>query len=172
MSTIDCVEFASPLGPLTMAVWEDRVCALSFPGHWPQQRRRLEQRFGSVAFRKVESCAAVGRLRDYFAGDLQALAAIDVDPGGTPFQQVVWRALRQIPPGQTISYGQLARAIGAPTACRAVGAANRSNAIAIIVPCHRVIGAAGALTGYGGGIERKRWLLAHEGCGAERTLSS
>lgn len=170
MNTIDCVEFASPLGPLTVATWQHRVCALSFPDHWPRQRRRLQQRFGAVAFRSIENCAAVGALRDYFRGDLQALSAVDVDPGGTSFQQAVWGALRTISPGQTVSYGQLARSIGTPAACRAVGAANRSNPIAIIIPCHRVIGADGTLTGYGGGLERKRWLLAHEGCGAGETL--
>ena len=102
------------------------------------------------------------RLEKYFAGDLDALAGIIVDTGGTPFQQRVWSELRKIPVGRTASYGDIARAIGAPTAVRAVGAANGANPVGIVVPCHRVIGTNGNLTGYGGGIERKRWLLRHE----------
>jgi methylated-DNA-[protein]-cysteine S-methyltransferase len=105
---------------------------------------------------------AASQLQAYFADELQrfdlALAA-----AGTAFQQKVWRALRDIPFGETRSYGEIARAIGSPTASRAVGMANGRNPISIIVPCHRVIGADGSLTGYGGGIERKRWLLGHEG---------
>jgi methylated-DNA-[protein]-cysteine S-methyltransferase len=98
----------------------------------------------------------------YFGGDLQAIETIPVQTSGTPFQREVWRALRGIPCGTTTSYGQLAQHIGHPTAVRAVGLANGANPIAVIVPCHRVIGANGSLTGYGGGIERKRWLLDHE----------
>jgi methylated-DNA-[protein]-cysteine S-methyltransferase len=105
----------------------------------------------------------VSRLGDYFAGDLDALADIPVNPGGTPFQRSVWSALRRVAPGQTVAYRDLARAIGAPAAVRAVGAANGANPIAIVIPCHRAIGADGSLTGYAGGLERKRWLLAHEG---------
>jgi methylated-DNA-[protein]-cysteine S-methyltransferase len=99
----------------------------------------------------------------YFAGDLQAIDSIPVRTAGTSFQQTVWRALRDIPCGTTIAYSELARRIHAPQAVRAVGAANGANPIGVVVPCHRVIGANGSLTGYGGGIERKRWLLAHEG---------
>ena len=105
----------------------------------------------------------VTRLERYFAGDLGALASVRVDPGGTVFQRRVWSALRQLPPGRTASYGDLARAVGAAGAARAVGAANGSNPVAIVIPCHRVIGADGGLTGYAGGVERKQWLLRHEG---------
>ena len=104
----------------------------------------------------------VQALAAYFEGDLSATAAIEVDPGGTAFQREAWAALRRIPPGETRTYAQQAAAIGRPAAVRAVGAANGANPVAIIVPCHRVIGADGSLTGFGGGIERKRWLLAHE----------
>jgi methylated-DNA-[protein]-cysteine S-methyltransferase len=104
---------------------------------------------------------AVEQLRAYFAGELHAFD-VPLAPHGTPFQRRVWRALRDIPFGSTESYGALARRIDAPGAARAVGLANGHNPIGIIVPCHRVIGANGSLTGYGGGIERKRWLLAHE----------
>jgi methylated-DNA-[protein]-cysteine S-methyltransferase len=106
--------------------------------------------------------AITRKLEAFFDGDLTALDAIETKSGGTSFQREVWSALRRIPPGTTISYGQLAARIGRPDACRAVGAANGSNPIAIIVPCHRVIGSGGKLTGYGGGIDRKRWLLDHE----------
>ena len=98
----------------------------------------------------------------YFAGDLSAIDSIPVKAVGTTFQKQVWRALREIPCGTTTSYGKLAEQIGNPTAVRAVGLANGSNPIAVVVPCHRVIGSNGSLTGYGGGIERKRWLLDHE----------
>ncbi|ACS85658.1 methylated-DNA--[protein]-cysteine S-methyltransferase [Musicola paradisiaca] len=103
------------------------------------------------------------RLEDYFSGNLDAIANLPVAAVGTEFQQRVWRELRTISCGNTISYGQLAVRLGQPGAARAVGLANGSNPISIVVPCHRVIGANGTLTGYAGGIERKRWLLAHEG---------
>lgn len=98
----------------------------------------------------------------YFAGDLRLIDSIPVETGGTTFQREVWHALREIPCGTTTSYGKLAERIGRPAAVRAVGLANGANPVAVIVPCHRVIGANGSLTGYGGGIERKRWLLNHE----------
>ena len=100
----------------------------------------------------------------YFAGELEVIDSIPVETAGTPFQRMVWHALREIACGTTVSYAQLAQRIGRPSAVRAVGLANGSNPVGVIVPCHRVIGSNGSLTGYGGGIERKRWLLAHEGC--------
>lgn len=103
------------------------------------------------------ACAA------YFAGDLHAIDDLPAETGGTGFQRSVWRALRGIPCGETITYRELAGRAGRPAAVRAAGHANGSNPISIVVPCHRVIGANGSLTGYGGGIERKRWLLRHEG---------
>jgi methylated-DNA-[protein]-cysteine S-methyltransferase len=101
-------------------------------------------------------------LQAYFAGDLHAIDKVPVETGGTAFQREVWRALREIPCGTTLSYGELARRIGRPSAVRAVGLANGANPAGVVVPCHRVIGSNGSLTGYGGGIERKRWLLDHE----------
>ncbi|MDX5626894.1 MULTISPECIES: methylated-DNA--[protein]-cysteine S-methyltransferase [unclassified Brenneria] len=103
------------------------------------------------------------KLQRYFAGDLNVINTIPVVSVGTEFQQQVWRALRQIPCGETISYGELAARLGRPTASRAVGMANGANPIGVVVPCHRVIGAQGALTGYAGGVHRKQWLLTHEG---------
>jgi len=101
-------------------------------------------------------------LMAYFRGDFAAIDGIEVQLRGTEFQRAVWAELREIPAGTTISYGTLAKRVGRPGASRAVGLANGSNPISIVVPCHRVIGANGSLTGYGGGLDRKRWLLAHE----------
>jgi methylated-DNA-[protein]-cysteine S-methyltransferase len=101
-------------------------------------------------------------ISNYFAGDLGVIDRLPVQTGGTEFQKEVWHALREIPCGTTTSYGELARRIGRPAAVRAVGLANGANPVAVVVPCHRVIGSNGSLTGYGGGIERKRWLLDHE----------
>ncbi|BES70386.1 methylated-DNA--[protein]-cysteine S-methyltransferase [Marinobacter nanhaiticus D15-8W] len=106
------------------------------------------------------------QLDAYFAGDLKQFD-LPLAPAGTEFQQSVWRALVEIPYGETRSYGELARQLGSPKLNRAVGTANGRNPISIIIPCHRVIGADGSLTGYGGGVERKRWLLAHEASNGE-----
>ena len=107
-------------------------------------------------------------LSRYFDGDLASLDEIDVELHGTAFQQRVWNALRTVTVGTTTSYAELARRVGAPAAVRAVGAANGANPVAVVLPCHRIIGSNGSLTGYGGGLERKRWLLHHEG--VSRTL--
>lgn len=103
----------------------------------------------------------VRQLREYFAGTRHEFD-LPLAPKGTDFQLSVWQALRAIPPGVTTSYGAIAESIGKPTASRAVGAANGRNPISIVVPCHRVIGSNGTLTGYGGGLDRKAWLLNHE----------
>ena len=100
---------------------------------------------------------------DYFGGEVEALKRIPWTTGGTAFQRRVWAALTEIPAGRTETYGQLAARIGAPTAVRAVGLANGANPVGVIVPCHRVVGSSGKLTGYAGGLERKKWLLEHEG---------
>jgi methylated-DNA-[protein]-cysteine S-methyltransferase len=124
-------------------------------------------RFSTTDFGRRPAAPALqslaDRLKAYFDGDLRALDTISVDPEGTRFQREVWKTLQRIPAGQTWSYAELARAVGRPDAVRAVGAANGANPIPIVIPCHRVIGADGRLVGYGGGLERKLWLLAHEG---------
>jgi methylated-DNA-[protein]-cysteine S-methyltransferase len=161
---IETAEFESPIGDVALAVHDGRLCALGFREHWPHLERRLRRRFPSAEFRESNDPAGlVGCLRAYFAADFAALDGVAVDLGGTDFQAKVWSALRKIPCGQTVSYRDIAVAIGEPKAVRAVGMANGSNPVSIVVPCHRVIGSNGTLTGYGGGIERKRWLLAHEG---------
>jgi methylated-DNA-[protein]-cysteine S-methyltransferase len=159
---IGCLD--SPVGPVTVAARAGRLCAVSFGADRGRVEDCLSRRFGPVDWRDAaDPAGAVSRLRAYFGGNLHALEALEVDPGGTPFQQKVWLALRNVAAGTTVSYGTLARLIGMPDASRAVGAANGANPVAIVIPCHRVVGTAGGLVGYGGGLARKRWLLAHEG---------
>jgi len=158
-----CTEIPSPLGTIVCLSHDTGVCALDFIERRALVEARLARRFDAVSISKGDGSAdVVDALAHYFAGELDALNGVAVDAGGTPFQQRVWAALRRIPAGQTASYGQLAARLGSPNAARAVGLANGRNPVAIIVPCHRVIGTDGSLTGYAGGIERKRWLLAHE----------
>lgn len=155
-------EIPSPIGRIALAARAGRLCALEFGR--ARLLRELAARFPGVPRRRTRNPFGVSaKLRAYLAGDLKALDRIPVETGGTPFQQRVWRALRRIPAGRTRSYGALARALGVGAAARAVGAANGRNPISVVVPCHRLIGADAALTGYGGGLWRKRWLLRHEG---------
>jgi methylated-DNA-[protein]-cysteine S-methyltransferase len=156
----------TPTGPM-LIVTDDahRLRALDWEDHEPRLQRLLRRHYGANAIRLhavSRPSAAQRALLAYFDGDWDAISDLPTATNGTDFQRMVWNALRRIPVGQTISYGTLAVRIGQPTAARAVGLANGANPIAIVVPCHRVIGANAALTGYGGGLERKRWLLAHE----------
>jgi methylated-DNA-[protein]-cysteine S-methyltransferase len=157
----------TPIGALMIAVdSEARLRVLDFDNYEPRMLRLLTRQYGAgaVELRDGRAPSAIrGAIEAYFAGDLTAIEAIPVKAAGTPFQREVWAALRTIPAGSTLSYGALAKQIGRPAAVRAVGLANGANPIGVVVPCHRVIGADATLTGYGGGIERKRWLLAHEG---------
>ncbi|MEH3145953.1 MAG: methylated-DNA--[protein]-cysteine S-methyltransferase [Methylobacterium frigidaeris] len=146
----------SPIGPLLLAGDGVRLSRLGFPSGKGAVPPRPDWRRDDAAFPEVRA-----QLGAYFDGRSTRFD-IPLDPRGTPFQLRVWEALTAIPPGETISYGELARRIGQPTASRAVGAANGANPLPVIVPCHRVIGAGGGLTGFGGGIETKRWLLALE----------
>ena len=162
--TIEVGELATPIGTIVVVVRDGRVCALDFEDVPEHRMARLTRRLGGMAPRRVaDPSGVVGKLRAYLAGRLDVLATIDVVTAGTPFQEAVWRAMRDIPAGETLSYGELARRIGQPAAVRAVGAASGANPVALVVPCHRVVGTDGSLTGYGGGLHRKRWLLAHEG---------
>ena len=154
----------SPIGSLSLVTDARAVCALEFADVEERLTAHLARRFGRFALRRRrDPLGAREKLEAYFAGDLRAIDAIAVNPGGTTFQQEVWRALRKIPTGQTSSYGRLAARLGRPAAPRAVGHANALNPVAIIIPCHRLIGSDAGLTGYAGGVERKRWLLRHEG---------
>ena len=155
----------SPIGTM-LAVFDsdDRLRALDFDDHEPRFQRLLLRRYGTFDLAAGAAPASITEpLVAYFDGELEAIDAIPVATGGTAFQQRVWAALRALPPRRTTSYGALAAALGAAGAGRAIGLANGANPIAIVVPCHRVIGANGSLTGYGGGLHRKQWLLAHEG---------
>ena len=156
---------ATPIGEIdVVADAQGRLRVLEFHDQ-PQRLARALRRHHRD--QTVETGAAPAAVRDglaaYFAGELAALRTVPWTIGGTAFQRQMWTALAEIPLGQTTTYAQLAQRLGRPSAVRAVGAANGANPIAVVVPCHRVIGTGGALTGYGGGIERKRWLLAHEG---------
>ena len=125
--------------------------------------RLLREHYGGHTLREGAAPVSLTRALDaYFDGSIGVLADVEIATGGTPFQRKVWNALRAIPAGTTITYGQLAASLGDIGASRAVGAANGANPISIVVPCHRVIGANGLLTGYRGGLPRKQWLLDHE----------
>jgi methylated-DNA-[protein]-cysteine S-methyltransferase len=156
----------TPIGDALLIVDGDaHLRALDWEDYEPRMQRLLRLHYGTragyVTGRAPESIRR--SLEGYFAGDLAQLDGIECRTAGTPFQRAVWAALRTIPAGETLSYGTLAIQLGCPRAVRAVGLANGANPISVVVPCHRVIGTNGSLTGYGGGLERKRWLLAHEG---------
>jgi len=156
----------TPLGQMLIATDEQGVLRAV---DWHDYEDRLhvllsrQYRGDTVALHPATAGSGVAPVIEaYFAGDIGAIDRLAVATGGTDFQRQVWKALRDIPPGETISYGTLAARIGKPAAVRAVGLANGANPIGVVVPCHRVIGANRSLTGYGGGLERKRWLLDHE----------
>jgi methylated-DNA-[protein]-cysteine S-methyltransferase len=151
----------SPMGQIFIAASEKGLVSVKFDAS--EEASSAECKPGGIAARAARA------LERYFAGDVRALEGLACDLSGTEFQRRVWKALREIPVGRTLSYAELARRVGRPTAARAVGAANGANPVALVVPCHRVIGASGALTGYAFGVERKRWLLAHEGAFAAAT---
>lgn len=159
----------TPIGEMLIVVdIEGNLRAVDWADYETRMTRLLGLHYGEQGY-SLESASDANSLTDaignYFAGDLTAIDSLPVRTGGTPFQREVWRALRTIPCGTTISYAKVAAQIGRPNAVRAVGAANGSNPIGVVVPCHRVIGADGSLTGYGGGMKRKLWLLDHErGC--------
>jgi len=167
MTTFNLEHFDTPTGRMLVVTDEQgRLRAVDWEDHEPRMRQLLDRHYGAnaIALRANTRASAPRRaLEAYFKGDLDALTDLPTATNGTTFQRKVWDALRRIPVGETVSYGTLATRIGQPSASRAVGLANGSNPIAIVVPCHRVIGANASLTGYGGGLERKRWLLAHEG---------
>lgn len=162
--TLERIE--TPTGPMLLVMDdEDRLRAVDWEDHEARMRRTLQRHYGEDAVQLCKtkhSSAARRSLEAYFDGEIHAIAGALTATNGTDFQCKVWNALREIPAGRPISYGALAARIGKPRAVRAVGLANGANPIAIFVPCHRVIGADNSLTGYGGGLDRKRWLLQHE----------
>ncbi len=161
MTTVLVTDVSTPVGDVTIATEDDRVVALAFADHFDRVAAAVPARTATTWVRGTTPAA--GALRRYVDGDLDALDDLVVDGRGTPFRRRVWTALRTIPVGATWSYQDLADAIGSPAATRAVGSANGANPTWLVVPCHRVIRADGTLGGYGGGLERKAWLLEHEG---------
>ncbi len=162
--TIHIARYPSPLGQLSLASVAGKLVHLDFAGNDERLRTIQGRRFRQIDWQEHGAApASVIRWLDaYFAGEAGALPLAEVEMLGSAFQQRVWRALIAIPCGESRSYGGLAVALGHPTAVRAVARANALNPVAIIVPCHRVIGADGRLTGYAGGLARKQWLLEHE----------
>ena len=166
-------EIPSAIGTVLLVTDGARLCALDYVGYEQRMTDLLKPRYGSVRLKKSpDPCGFSSRIRAYLHGEYRALDEIPVSTGGTLFQQRVWTALRTIPPGTVMSYGEMAAQLGQPRAFRAVGAANALNPIAIVVPCHRLVGANGSLTGYAGGLERKRLLLEHEGVNVEQLSRS
>ena len=169
MGRVDIASVGSPIGELTVAARGSKVCLVHFGPDSEQVRRALTSWYPDHAIElAADPGGVVAVLQRYFAGDLASLDEVDVELHGTDFQQRVWQALRSVAAGTTSSYAEQARKVGAPAAVRAVGAANGANPVAVVLPCHRIIGSNGTLTGYGGGLDRKRWLLNHEG--VTRTL--
>ncbi len=154
---------SSPLGEILLVVDGVELVALDYAGYEGRMLKLLTRRYGAFELEPASDPHGYSsRVQAYLAGDMAALESIPVSTGGTPFQQQVWRALREIPAGCVVSYGELAARLGRPSAARAVGMTNSLNPVAIVVPCHRVVGANHSLTGYAGGLERKAWLLQHE----------
>ncbi len=159
--------FETPVGRLTALASAEGLCALEFDK--VDRRTRLEGRRArwfpphEIDEGNQPALEAIARwLAAFFDGTSADASAVPLQFFGTPFEQSVWRRLLRIPAGETVSYGAIARALACPNGSRAVGLAVGSNPLAIVVPCHRVVGSTGSLTGYGGGLDRKRWLLAHE----------
>ena len=155
--------FDSPLGQLLIVADGPQLVALDFADCEGRMHRLLKKRYAAPSVSSGPVSASVrSRLSDYFEGDLRAVSEIPFETGGTAFQRKVWAALTETVPAQTYTYAEIAKKIALPNGCRAVGLANGSNPIAIVIPCHRIIGKSGKLTGYAGGLDRKRWLLDHE----------
>jgi methylated-DNA-[protein]-cysteine S-methyltransferase len=158
---------ATPIGELiVIADGEGRLRTIDWTDHEARMKRLLDRHYGKGRYTltpRRDPGGLTSAMRRYFKGEIGVLKDLPVATAGTPFQTTVWKALRRIKSGTTISYAELARRIDKPRAVRAAGLANGQNPISIVVPCHRVIGSDGSLTGYGGGLSRKQWLLAHEG---------
>ena len=158
---------ATPIGELiVIADQQGRLRTIDWTDHEARMKQLLDRHYGKGKYTltpKRDPGGLSQAMRRYFKGEIGVLKDLAVATSGTAFQTSVWKALRKIKDGTTISYAELADRIGKPRAVRAAGLANGQNPISIVVPCHRVIGSDGSLTGYGGGLERKQWLLAHEG---------
>ncbi|TCW46502.1 methylated-DNA-[protein]-cysteine S-methyltransferase [Phytobacter diazotrophicus] len=160
-------KIATPLGPLWVLCDETfHLRAVEWEEHSERMNELLDIHYRKEGYTRIPATNPGGlsrKLLDYFEGDLAVIDTLPTATAGTPFQREVWKALREIPCGHVMHYGQLAERLGRIGAARAVGAANGSNPVSIVVPCHRVIGRNGTMTGYAGGVQRKEWLLLHEG---------
>jgi methylated-DNA-[protein]-cysteine S-methyltransferase len=169
--TID--RLSTPIGEMLVVTDPmQRLRVLDWHNYEARMHRLLARHYGRSGIQLTPGKAPArvrAALESYLHGELTAIDTIDVETAGTAFQRSVWKALREIPAGATVTYGRLALKLGCPKAVRAVGLANGANPIGVVVPCHRVIGSNGSLTGYGGGLERKQWLLEHEGATFGRT---
>jgi methylated-DNA-[protein]-cysteine S-methyltransferase len=165
LETFACDRLTTPIGAILLVTDNDGVLrALDFEDYEARMKELLRLQYGAVALTAGRAPKAMrSALSGYFDGEFASLKAVQWRIAGTPFQRKVWTALPKIPAGKTMSYGALAAKLGSPNAMRAVGHANGSNPISVVIPCHRLIGADGSLVKYGGGLERKRWLLRHEG---------
>jgi methylated-DNA-[protein]-cysteine S-methyltransferase len=163
--TFNLDRMETPVGIALLVTDADGVLrALDWEDYEPRMKELLRLHYGAVVLKEAQAPRETRQaLSAYFKGDLDRLNTIPWRVAGTPFQQKVWHALPKVPAGTTMSYGALAAKLDAPNATRAVGHANGSNPISVVLPCHRLIGANGSLVKYGGGLERKRWLLGHEG---------
>lgn len=165
LSRFHLSRLATPIG-IALLVTDDEgyLRALDWSDYEERLHRLLRRHYGAVVLENASAPEVITQaLTRYFAGDLGQLKKIKWRTGGTAFQRKVWTKLQTIPAGKTSSYGAFAARLNAPNAARAVGLANGANPVSVVVPCHRLIGADGSLTGYGGGLARKQWLLAHEG---------
>jgi methylated-DNA-[protein]-cysteine S-methyltransferase len=154
----------TPIGEMVLVARDGVILLLEFADADSRVLREMKARFGSVDLQYTDNPFGLSAIiRDYFAGHLAAIDHLIADGGGSGFEGRVWAELRKIPCGTTVSYGSIAKTLGDLQLSRAVGTANGKNPVAIVVPCHRVIGSDGSLTGYGGGLRRKEWLLRHEG---------
>lgn len=156
--------FDSTIGKILLVSDGERLCALDYADYEDRMLMLLKRYHPDCQLREaIDPQGFSSLISTYFAGNMTCIDQIPVNTGGTAFQQQVWSALRTIPSGTVLTYGEFAAQLGKPTAYRAVGMTNALNPIAIVVPCHRLVGTNGFLTGYAGGLERKRWLLQHEG---------
>lgn len=160
---IEITNMDTPVGRLVLAEKDGKLVALKLDSFARPFDRALKRFPGAELVEGDGTSDAATKMRRYFDGDVAAIDEIEADPGGTPFQAAVWKALRRIPAGKTLAYSEVAAMAGAEHAVRAAGTAVGSNPIGIVIPCHRVIHRNGDISGYGGGDEMKRWLLAHEG---------
>lgn len=164
MTRVQITRTDTPLGTLEAAVVDGALCEVRFDDRWGSGKDVVARRFSDADVVAAEDPGGVtSALRRYFDGDVHAIDDLPVDVAGTPFQEAVWKALRTVGAGETITYGDLARHVGNPKAVRAVGTAVGSNPVGVVLPCHRIVPASGGIGNYGGGVDRKRWLLEHEG---------